>query len=84
MLSITTDYNGYGKIDYLLREQQIPIQETDFGADVRLNVIINDAFLDSIPTEIANVTNGTALLNWGDFVNYGNNSEKIIIFEKNT
>ncbi len=84
LLSITTDYNGYGKIDYLLREQQIPIQETDFGADVRLNVIINDAFLDSIPTEIANVTNGTALLNWGDFVNYGNNSEKIIIFEKNT
>ena len=84
LLSITTDYNGYGKIDYLLRAQQIPIQETDFGADVRLDVIINDAFLDSIPTEIANVTNGTALLNWGDFVNYGNNSEKIIIFEKNT
>ena len=30
-LTIATDYNGYGKIEYILREYQVPVSDTAFG-----------------------------------------------------
>lgn len=83
-LTITSDYNAYGKIDYLLREHAVPVSASEFGADVRLDVVIDADLYDSLPTEIANVTSGNALLSWGDYVRYGYDAEKIIIFEKKT
>ena len=83
-LTITSDYNAYGKIDYLLREHTVPVSASEFGADVRLDVVIDADLYDSLPTEIANVTSGNALLSWGDYVRYGYDAEKIIIFEKKT
>ena len=79
-LTITSDYNAYGKIDYLLREHAVPVSASEFGADVRLDVVIDADLYDSLPTEIANVTSGNALLSWGDYVRYGYDAEKIIIF----
>lgn len=32
-LTITSDYNAYGKIDYLLREHAVPVSASEFGAD---------------------------------------------------
>ena len=83
-LTIASDYNAYGKIDYLLREHAVPVSASEFGADVRLDVVIDADLYDSLPTEIANVTSGNALLSWGDYVRYGYDAEKIIIFEKKT
>ena len=83
-LTITSDYNAYGKIDYLLREHAVPVSASEFGADVRLDVVIDADLYDSLPTEIDNVTSGNALLSWGDYVRYGYDAEKIIIFEKKT
>lgn len=83
-LTITSDYNAYGKIDYLLREHAVPVSASEFGADVRLDVVIDADLYDSLPTKIANVTSGNALLSWGDYVRYGYDAEKIIIFEKKT
>ena len=75
---------AYERIDYLLREHAVPVSASELGADVRLDVVIDADLYDSLPTEIANVTSGNALLSWGDYVRYGYDAEKIIIFEKKT
>ena len=62
----------------------MPVSASEFGADVRLDVVIDADLYDSLPTEIANVASGNALLSWGDYVRYGYDAEKIIIFEKKT
>ncbi len=81
-LTITSDYNAYGKIDYLLREHAVPVSASEFAADVRLDVVVDADLYDSLPTEIANATSGNARLSWGHHVRYGYDAEKIIIFEK--
>ena len=83
-LTITTDYNGYGKIEYLLRERDIVIQNTEFGQDVQISVKVTADDREDLTKEIADKTSGDAELLWGDFVSFGRNGKEIIIFEKNT
>lgn len=83
-LTITTDYNGYGKIEYLLRERDIVIQNTEFGQDVQISVTVTADDREDLTKEIADKTSGDAKLLWGDFVSFGRNGKEIIIFEKNT
>lgn len=83
-LTITTDYNGYGKIEYLLRERDIVIQNTEFGQDVQISVTVTADDREDLTKEIADKTSGDAELLWGDFVSFGRNGKEIIIFEKNT
>lgn len=81
MLNITTDYNGYGKIEYILRENQVPISDTVFGTDVELKVVVDETLLERLPQEIADKTSGTAKLTWGDHILYGNHKGEVILFE---
>ena len=83
-LTITTDYKGYGKIEYLLRERDIVIQNTEFGQDVQISVTVTADDREDLTKEIADKTSGDAELLWGDFVSFGRNGKEIIIFEKNT
>lgn len=79
-LTITTDYNGYGKIEYILRERDIVIQDTEFGAQVVISTTVPEEMTDEITKDIADRTSGEALLSWGDLVLFGRNANEIIIF----
>lgn len=79
-LTITTDYNGYGKIEYILRERDIVIQDTEFGAQVVISATVPEEMTDEITKDIADRTSGEALLSWGDLVLFGRNANEIIIF----
>jgi len=68
--SISTDYNGYGKIEYVLREEKLPILNTDFGADVKISTVVPLDLIEEIEKKIADKTAGNALVSWNDPIMY--------------
>ena len=68
--TIHTDYNGYGKIEYVLRENAIQIISTDFGADVSIETVIPVDLKEQLENTIADKTAGSAVFTWKDPVKY--------------
>ncbi len=68
--SITTDYNGYGKIEYLLREKELPLLSTEFAADVVINTVVPSSQVEQLEKNVADKTAGSASISWGDEILY--------------
>lgn len=61
MIQINTDYQGIGKIQYLLGREQIPVTDSEYTDRVCLTAVFPEATADSLLTEITEQTNGTAV-----------------------
>lgn len=59
-ISIKTDYNGVGKIQYALGQREIPIINSEYTETVILEVIVPREQIKSIKDLITEVTNGKA------------------------
>lgn len=59
-ISITTDYNGIGKIQYILLQQEMKILESEYTDKVGLIVLVPDEKIVSLEAEITEVTSGKA------------------------
>ena len=57
-IKIQTDYNGIGKIQYLLGKEEIAIQNADYGADVMLKIVVPEAKTQQLKKQLIEVTNG--------------------------
>lgn len=57
---LETDYNGVGKILYLLSEMGIEQEHADYGERVSLQVMVPENLADSLVKEVIQVTNGKA------------------------
>ena len=68
--TISTDYNGYGKIEYVLREKNLPILNTDFGADVKISSVAPSELVENLNKLIADKTAGNAVISWDDEIKY--------------
>ncbi|SDB42902.1 uncharacterized protein, YigZ family [Pseudobutyrivibrio sp. YE44] len=68
--TIQTDYNGYGKIEFVLRENNLPILNTDFGADVKISSVVPSELVSKINVAVADKTVGSAVITWFDEVKY--------------
>jgi uncharacterized YigZ family protein len=71
LLTVRTDYNGVGKLQYLFGQQQIAIVNSEYGADVTFEVLIPSEQKNAIEKAITEATSGSAALTWGDEVAYG-------------
>ena len=80
LLTITTDYNGVGKLQYLFGKEHIPVIEAEYAAAVTMKVMIPLEQTAQIETDITEMTSATAGLEWGDPVTYGMNGEELEIF----
>ncbi|MDC7280387.1 MULTISPECIES: YigZ family protein [Pseudobutyrivibrio] len=78
--SIATDYNGYGKIEYVLRENNLPILNTDFGADVNIFSVAPSEMIENINKIIADKTAGNAVITWGDEIKYDILNDQLLKF----
>ena len=78
LYTIESDYNDYGKIDYLLRARGIDITATDFGTAVTLTCLVPEG------VDIARLVNdcvaGRAALTAGDEKVYCKAGKDIIFF----
>jgi uncharacterized YigZ family protein len=81
-LTIRTDYNGLGKIQYLLGQSHIPVLHSDYTDFVLLKVLVPAALLGSVTADITEGTSGQALLTPGDRCFYALLEGEVLLFEE--
>ena len=81
-LSIHTDYNGVGKIQYILNQSQIPILRSEYTDSVFLEALAPVSLLTSTIAAITEGTSGQALLSPGDHCQYALPDGEILLFEE--
>ena len=69
-VTIHTDYNGIGKIQYILGREQIPQTDSRYTDKVELDVMLPTEQKDSVLTAITDSTGGTAHFDCKDPVSY--------------
>lgn len=81
-LEIHTDYNGIGKIQYILGQAGITILSSEYTDQVRLETLIPIAQVDSIQEKITEGTNGRAGLYLQDPCWYALHQGEVLLFEE--
>lgn len=79
-LSVTTDYNGIGKIQYLLGQQEITTLGVEYTDRVELTALVPDGALDKVRADITEATSGRAGLHMSGEVYYGIFNKEVILF----
>lgn len=77
-LHIRTDYNGVGKIQYLLGQRGIPILQSSYGADALLEALVPAEEKEAVCTAITDGTGGRAELDAGEECSYASAGGEII------
>lgn len=65
-VTITADYNLYGKISYVLPEFEVKLLDTDYGENVTLKMLVKKSFLEPLTEKLIDITNGNILIEQGD------------------
>ena len=82
LLTIKTDYNGIGKIQYILGRQGITLVDSIYGEAVELEAMVPLEQLDVLQKEITEGTNGTASFHQGSQVDFAVIGGEAKIFTK--
>ncbi|MBO5198812.1 MAG: YigZ family protein [Lachnospiraceae bacterium] len=80
-LTIRTDYNGIGKIQYLIAQNQLTTLSTEYTDTVTVQVLLTPEELGSFTKKVMEATNGRAVLEPGDPVYFADVSGEIMLFE---
>ncbi|WP_028235605.1 YigZ family protein [Pseudobutyrivibrio sp. MD2005] len=78
--NISTDYNDYGKIEYVLREKNLPILNTVFEANVTIESVVPLDMVDDFNKNLADKTAGRATVIWDDPIKYDILEGKLLKF----
>lgn len=81
-LRITTDYNGVGKIQYILAQRDIKILTSDYGENVKITALVPVSQYGFVEAEITEGTNGRAEMERQEDVYFGVIDKEVILFEK--
>lgn len=82
VLEIGTDYNGMGKIQYLLGNEQIAVLDTVYSDDVKMTVIVPEEKRAYIEKSIIDATGAKAELDWIQKAEFAKVGKEIKIFSK--
>lgn len=83
-LTIGTDYNGLGKLQYMIAQKNLTLIDTLYTEKVELQLMVPIECMQEVEKEIIEVTSGSAEISWGETVLYAMVDKKLEIFEKNT
>ena len=81
LLSVKTDYNGLGKIQYILAQQEIAVLETEYAEAVTIRVIVPSKKEGALTKEITEGTSGNAEFTWGKGAQFAIIGKEIRIFD---
>ena len=79
-LTIGTDYNGLGKLQYLIAQNGLTLIDTVYTEKVELLLMVPSGMQEQTEKEIIEATNGKADLSWGEMVLYAMVGEKLQLF----
>lgn len=80
-LTVQTDYTGLGKIQYILGQRGIHILDSIYTDKVELEVLLPEAEIAVIMTEIREGTNGQAIMELQEKCYFANIDGELQIFE---
>ncbi len=80
-VSILTDYNGLGKLQYMIATKNIKTLNTVYTDTVELTLLIPTHELDSFSQELIEATNGKVTINLLDFTYYAIMNDDLLLFE---
>lgn len=83
-LTIETDYNGLGKLQYMIAQKNLTLIDTLYTEKVELELMVPAEFQEEVEKEITETTSGNACISWGETVLYALVGKNLEIFEKNT
>lgn len=63
---IKMDYDLYNKISYILPEFEVKLLDTDFGADVRISLLVKKAMFEPMKEKLVDCSNGRVSIVHGD------------------
>lgn len=81
-LKIITDYTGLGKIQYLLAKRNIPVQESIYGENVELQVLVPADEWERMEAELTEGTSGQAELIKGKECHFAEIDQKIVVLSE--
>ena len=81
-VSILTDYNGIGKIQYILGQLDMKTLESNYTDRVELIVLVPDEKLGKLNAEITEATSGKAVMTELFEVYYSILNKEVILFEE--
>ena len=77
---ITTDYNAYGKLQYICNDNNVDIIDTDFGANVTIKLVAEMSVCDTFEKKLMDTFAGNVVLNDKENVKFCRNMAGNIIF----
>lgn len=83
-LTIETDYNGLGKLQYMIAQKNMTLIDTIYTEKVELELMVPVEFQEEVEKEMIEATSGNACISWGETVLYALVGKNLEIFEKNT
>ena len=78
-LAIHTDYNGLGKIQYILGKAKITVMEVEYTDQVVVYAMVPLESKEQIRKKITEGTNGAAMFEWQESVNFGVLEGEVIV-----
>lgn len=80
VFEIGTDYTGLGKIQYILAQRKLSVQDTVYTENVVIKVLIPNSEVDSVIKELTEATNGQAKIEKGEDCYFAVIDKEIILF----
>ena len=77
-----TELTGLGKIQYILGQRQISVQDTQYTDKVLMKVILPYDQEQCVVSEITEGTNGQAVIEKGDSCYFAEDGKEILVFEE--
>ena len=78
-LSVTTDYNGVGKLQYLFGQKEIPILSAEYTDKVVFTVLVESSRIQEIKKAITEATGATAQMEESDPVYFAEINGKFTV-----
>lgn len=78
-LSVTTDYNGVGKLQYLFGQKEIPILSAEYTDKVVFTVLVESSRIQEIKKAITEATSATARMEESDPVYFAEINGKFTV-----
>ncbi len=78
--SLTVDYNGIGKIQYMLAQESITTLNSEYTDKVELTILVPQEKAEKIQTDVADMTGGQAEIVKLEDVYYGLFGKEVLLF----
>ena len=78
-ISITTDYNGIGKLQYIAATMELHTLDTEYTDKVVVKLLVPEDRLDEMDKKVTEATSGKAKIEIEDTVYYGIRDKEVII-----